>query len=122
MILKGTRKKVVTSPSTSKESGNENVANVFYGSATAYTAPSGARTATGTKPTQGVTVAVNPRLIPYGSKIRVEALDGSFSQTLIAQDTGGALKSNSAVADIYMESKSDCIRFGRKNVKLSVIK
>lgn len=120
VVLKGTRKK--PSVSNSKETRqNKSYGTVLTGSATAYTASSGARTSTGAKPVQGITVAVNPSLIPYGSKVRIESEDGSFSQTLIAQDTGGALKSNKALADIYMDSKDACKKFGRKKITLSII-
>ena len=94
---------------------------MLYGSAKAYTALSGARTSTGKSPIEGETVAVNPRVIPYGSKILVESTDGSFKKTLVAQDTGGALKSGSALVDIYMKSESACRQFGRKSVKVSIL-
>ncbi len=88
------------------------------GSATAYTASRGARTATGAVPVEGVTVAVNPKVIPYGSRVRVETNDGKVLWSGIAQDTGGALRRGSAVVDIYMSSTMKCIKFGRKNVKV----
>ena len=126
VILKGTR--VINSSSSSspkkdnkKKDNKEKSSKVIYGSATAYTALSGARTSTGKSPIEGETVAVNPRVIPYGSKILVESTDGSFKKTLVAQDTGGALKSGSALVDIYMKSESACRQFGRKSVKVSIL-
>lgn len=92
--------------------------NVLAGSATAYTAESGARTSTGAVPTQGVTVAVNPDVIPYGKKLLIKSTDGSFVWHGVAQDTGGALKRGSALVDIYMDSRVDCIKFGRKRVNV----
>ena len=92
--------------------------NVLSGSATAYTAECGARTSTGAVPTQGVTVAVNPEIIPYGKKLLIKSTDGSFVWHGIAQDTGGALKRGSALVDIYMDSRVDCIKFGRKRVNV----
>lgn len=88
------------------------------GSATAYTASRGAKTSTGATPVEGVTVAVNPKIIPYGSKVRVETNDGKVLFNGIAQDTGGALRRGSAVVDIYMDSTRKCFQFGRKNVKV----
>lgn len=99
-------------------SDDKSCKNVLAGSATAYTAESGARTSTGAVPTQGVTVAVNPDVIPYGKKLLIKSTDGSFVWHGIAQDTGGALKRGSALVDIYMDSKVDCIKFGRKRVNV----
>ena len=124
VVLKGTKEKEkvsVTSKKENKPSSCETTKQIF-GSATAYTASAGARTSTGKIPKAGETVAVNPKIIPYGSKILVEAVDGSFKKTFVAQDTGGALKSGSAVVDIYMNSLSSCKAFGRKQVKVSIIK
>lgn len=126
VVLEGTREPVVRITSGSVNSSKQTEYNgslkVLYGSATAYTAPKGARTSTGKVPVEGETVAVNPKVIPYGSKILVESNDGSYKKTLIAQDTGGALRSGSAVADIYMNSTQACKTFGRKPVKISILK
>lgn len=129
VVVKGT-KKVVSAPvsepakavSSSVAPEKKEVSKVIYGSATAYTASAGAKTSTGAAPIEGVTVAVNPKLIPYGSRILVESMDGSFRKELTAQDTGGALRKGSAVVDIFMKSNSSCKQFGRKNVKVSIIK
>ncbi len=128
VMVKGT-KKVASAPAAepakaavSNTSEKKEVSKVIYGSATAYTASAGARTSTGARPVEGVTVAVNPKLIPYGSRILVESTDGSFRRELTAQDTGGALRKGSAVVDIFMNSNSSCKQFGRKNVKVSIIK
>ena len=129
VMVKGT-KKVISAPVSepakvavsSNSSERKEVSKVIYGSATAYTASAGARTSTGARPVEGVTVAVNPKLIPYGSRILVESTDGSFRRELTAQDTGGALRKGSAVVDIFMNSNSSCKQFGRKNVKVSIIK
>ena len=128
VMVKGT-KKVASAPAAepakaavSNTSEKKEVSKVIYGSATAYTASAGARTSTGARPVEGVTVAVNPKLIPYGSRILVESTDGSFKREFTAQDTGGALRKGSAVVDIFMNSNSSCKQFGRKNVKVSIIK
>lgn len=119
IILEGTKNSGRTvSPESTAPCRSSNCSNVVTGSATAYTAPAAARTSTGAIPVQGVTIAVNPRIIPYGKKITVRSLDGSFECKGIAQDTGGALRSGSAVVDIYMNSEAECIKFGRKKVKV----
>lgn len=120
LILEGTKKstKAVSSSVALNESSQG--ANVLVGSATAYTSSGAARTSTGAVPTPGVTIAVNPKIIPYGKRITVKSVDGSFECQGIAQDTGGALKKGSALVDIYMSSESKCIEFGRKRVKVYV--
>lgn len=128
IVIKGTKK--LESKSTKKSSNNtkntnssnQNAKKVIYGSATAYTASKGAKTSTGRSPISGHTVAVNPNVIPYGSRILVETTDGSYKKEFVAEDTGGALRRGSAVVDIYMDSTSSCRAFGRKNVKVSIIR
>ena len=100
---------------------------MFCGKATAYSVsgcvqrPGGIITSTGVKPVEGITAAVNPAQIPYGSKIRVRALDGSYDKILTAQDTGAAMRSGRAMIDIYMNSEQDCKNFGVRTVEVSVL-
>lgn len=61
-------------------------------------------TATGTHATEGRTIAVDPRKIPYGTKV---IIDG---KTYIAEDCGGAIKGNKI--DLYFESHSDALEYG----------
>ncbi|WP_298834158.1 G5 and 3D domain-containing protein [uncultured Planococcus sp.] len=92
----------------------------FYVSATAYTASctgcSGI-TATGinlhTNPGLKV-IAVDPSVIPLGSKVWVEGYGNA-----IAGDTGGAIKGNKI--DLFMANKSDALSFGRKQVKVRIL-
>ncbi len=94
---------------------------VLTGSGTAYTAPAGALTATGNEVYEGG-VAVNPSLIPYGSKLYIESTDGSFSYGYAtAIDTGGALMDGSAIVDLFYFSLDDCYSFGRRDVNVYVI-
>ena len=105
---------------------DENGVKVNYsykltGSGTAYTAPAGALTATGAEVYEGG-VAVNPELIPYGSKLYIETTDGSFSYGYAtAVDTGGALMDGSAIVDLFYFSLDDCYSFGRRDVNVYVI-
>ncbi len=92
---------------------------VLTGSATAYTANEGALTATGVPAYVGG-VAVNPNIIPYGSKLYIVA-DGYTYGYATAVDTGGALMSGTALVDLYMSTYDECINFGRRNVTVYVL-
>lgn len=92
---------------------------VLTGSATAYTASEGALTSTGVPAYVGG-VAVNPSVIPYGSKLYIVA-DGYTYGYATAVDTGGALMSGSALVDLYMSTYEQCINFGRRNVKVYIL-
>jgi uncharacterized protein YabE (DUF348 family) len=61
------------------------------------------------------TVAVDPRVIPLGTKLYVEGYGYA-----IAADTGGAVKGN--IVDLYFDTKSDCYNFGVRKVKVYVLK
>ena len=84
--------------------------------ATAYThtdAGCNKTTATGTTVRWG-TVAVDPRMIPYGTKMFIVSNDGSFVYGLsTAEDCGGAIKNNRI--DLYMPTTSQCFQFGVRN-------
>ena len=105
---------------------DENGVEVSYkykltGSGTAYTAPAGASTATGTPVYEGG-VAINPDLIPYGSKLYVESTDGSrVYGYATAIDTGGALMDGSAIVDVFYFSYEACCNWGRRDVNVYVI-
>lgn len=94
---------------------------VLTGSGTAYTAPAGSGTATGVTAYHGG-VAVNPNLIPYGSKLYVVSTDGSFVYGYCtAVDTGGALMDGSAIVDCFYDTYNECVNFGRRDVNVYVI-
>lgn len=83
----------------------------FYCACSSCSGGYGAGTATGTRCTEGRTIAVDPRVIPLGSKVYIEGF-GDF----IAEDTGGAIKGNKI--DIYLSDHSRCYALGvaRANV------
>lgn len=94
---------------------------VISGSGTAYTSPPGALTATGVAAYHGG-VAVNPNIIPYGSKLYITSTDGSFVYGYAtAVDTGGALMDGSAVVDCFYNTYDECVNFGRRNVNVYVL-
>ena len=80
--------------------------------ATAYSG--GGKTATGTVPKWG-TIAVDPKVIPYGTKVYIP----QFNKTFIAEDCGGAIKGNKI--DIYMNSKQECINWGRRTIDIYIV-
>lgn len=75
-------------------------------------------TATGTRATEGRTVAVDPRVIPYGSEIVVRFTDGSEAR-LIAEDCGGAIKGNRL--DVYMDSHEAALVEGVKLAEVYIV-
>lgn len=94
---------------------------VLSGSGTAYTAPAGALTATGVAAYHGG-VAVNPNIIPYGSKLYITSTDGSVVYGYAtAVDTGGALMEGSAIVDCFYNTYDECINFGRQNVNVYIL-
>ena len=50
-------------------------------------------TATGTLATEGRTIAVDPKVIPYGSRVLLIWLDGT-QHSYIAEDCGGGVNGN----------------------------
>lgn len=74
------------------------------------------QTRSGAVPMEGVTVAVDPDVIPLGSMVYVTYEDGSTAE-YVAQDTGGAIKGNRI--DIYFESHQDALEFGVQAVNVS---
>lgn len=76
-------------------------------------------TRSGTQVRPGV-VAVDPRVIPLGSTLYVESAGRSPSYGIsYAEDTGGAIKGNRI--DLYYESRTAALRFGRQPVKVYVL-
>ena len=70
-------------------------------------------TATGTTVRWG-TVAVDPRIIPYGTKMFIVSNDGKYVYGLsAAEDCGGSIKGNRI--DLYMPTTKECFQFGMRN-------
>ena len=95
------------------------IAEVMYVECTAYT-HTGERTAKGTWPDLG-TIAVNPKIIPYYSKIYVPGYGYGT-----ALDTGGFRHAENGMknlVDLFFNSESECRRWGRKrNFKVYILK
>lgn len=76
-------------------------------------------TASGMQARYGV-VAVDPKVIPLGTKLYITSLDGSWTYgEAIAGDTGGAIKGNRV--DLFFDSYSECINFGRRQAMVYII-
>ncbi|EMV4568083.1 TPA: DUF348 domain-containing protein [Listeria monocytogenes] len=127
VVVRGTKEKVVATP----------VSNVSTSSATSSSASSASSTPSGGKTYKmestaysggGTTayginlsanpglkvIAVDPRIIPLGSKVWVEGYGEA-----IAGDTGGAIKGN--IVDVYFPNESQCYSWGRRMVTVKVL-
>ena len=88
---------------------------VLTGVCTAYTAKDGARTSTGALARRGL-VAVNPKQIPYGTKLYIPGYG-----ICTAADTGGAMRQGRAMIDLYMDSEHECRQFGRRTKQIYIL-
>lgn len=113
---KSTTKKKVTSTKkeTKKKSTKKESKKVNLGTFKVYAYSSGGITASGARTKANHTVAVDPKVIPLGSKIMVNG------KVYKAEDTGGAIKGKKL--DIYMPSESDCRNWGVRNCTVYLLK
>ena len=76
-------------------------------------------TASGTRARVG-TVAVDPKLIPLGTKLYIENADGSGGYGYaVAEDTGGAIKGYRI--DLFFNSTQEALQFGRRQVRVYLL-
>ncbi|MEG0050598.1 MAG: 3D domain-containing protein [Terrisporobacter sp.] len=119
IIVKGTKKKetknskATSSRIISKTTKSNSLRTKVMVSATAYSGDS--ITATGTVPKWG-TIAVDPSVIPYGTKVYIP----QFNQYFIAEDCGGGIKGNKI--DIFMNSESQCNSWGKRTIEIYIVK
>lgn len=75
-------------------------------------------TASGLKPVRnpnGVsTIAVDPNVIPLGTKVYVSGYG-----VAIAADTGGAIKGN--IIDVFLNTHEECMSWGRRQVTVQIL-
>ena len=97
-----------------------NYKKVYTGkSCTAYSI--GTRGASGMRLGVG-TIAVNPNVIPYGTKLWITSADGKFVYGYaIAADTGSFASGTRTFADLYFGSYKEACYFGRRNLNIYVI-
>jgi uncharacterized protein YabE (DUF348 family)/3D (Asp-Asp-Asp) domain-containing protein len=121
VVAVGTKRKIaglVRSPIyVTRGTGRVPSGRVFSMRASAY-APNygpgvGSRCANGMKARKGV-VAVDPRVIPLGTRLYVEGYGEA-----IAADTGGAIKGNRV--DLCYNTPGECFKFGRRTVKVHIL-
>jgi 3D (Asp-Asp-Asp) domain-containing protein len=90
--------------------------------ATAYTTEGYDKktTATGTLAHRGV-IAVDPKVIPYGTKVYVTSKNGTswVYGIATAEDTGGAMKGSKV--DLFFDTLDECYDFGRRNAAVYIL-
>lgn len=114
----------------SRGGGNITYKSSFKARATAYSAGFSStgknpgdknygRTASGTvvrrNPNGYSSVAVDPNVIPLGTKLFIEGYGYA-----IAEDTGGAIKGNTI--DVFFDTDSECYNWGVKSVNVYILK
>ena len=118
VVKKGTKVEAVKVASSRGESSRNIYSNTNSKGrhmsvvATAYTGDS--LTSTGKKPRWG-TISVDPKVIPYGTKVYIPQFDKIF----IAEDCGGAIKGNKI--DIFMNDESSVYNWGRKTIDIYIV-
>lgn len=96
-----------------------NYSRMITGRATAYYG--GGITATGA-PARTGHVAVNPKQIPYGTKLYIITSDGSMVYGYAsAEDTGGFVNHGRTVIDLYFNTYGACVNFGVRQVDIYVL-
>ena len=90
--------------------------------ATGYYAPYGAGTATGRLAQVGY-VAVDPKIVPYGTKMWIVAHGntGFVYGYALAADTGGAMLSGKNFVDLYYETYYECVLNGLRYVDVYIL-
>jgi len=86
-------------------------------SATAYC--KGETTASGVGVRTGI-AAADPAILPVGSVIRVETPNPRYSGVWTVMDTGPAVRGRTV--DLYLWSCKEALQFGRRKVRLSVLR
>ncbi|MBR2877367.1 MAG: G5 domain-containing protein [Clostridia bacterium] len=88
--------------------------------ATAYCIPGGT-TSTGEKARTGY-IAVDPNEIPYGTEMYIVSADGKrVYGYCIAADTGSFINSTDWTVDLYMDSESECVNWGRRDIIIYIL-
>lgn len=140
VVLRGTLEKEeepstdTSAPDVSGGNGTGNVAGTFVdmygntvsyssmlsGTCTAYSVPGGT-TSLGWDAVYGV-VAVDPNIIPYGTKMYITSPDGSVVYGYgVAGDTGGACMAGDIIADLCYNTVEECSQIGRRTMNIYIL-
>ncbi|MGN0172405.1 MAG: G5 domain-containing protein [Acutalibacteraceae bacterium] len=130
VVIVGTYEEPISAPADAVISGGGSTGSftyskVYTGSATAYTNENGLcgeYTASGMKAQRGV-VAVDPNVIPYGTRLYITSVDGSFVYGYcVAGDTGGFVyNGTNTITDLFFDTLAECYAFGRRDVYVYVL-
>jgi 3D (Asp-Asp-Asp) domain-containing protein len=85
--------------------------------ATAYC--KGETTASGVGVRTGI-AAADPAILPVGSVVRLETPNPKYSGVWTVMDTGPAVRGR--IVDLYLWSCKDALQFGRRKVRLTVLR
>lgn len=67
-------------------------------------------------------IAVNPNIIPYGTRLYITSPDGSIVYGYgVACDTGGAAMAGDILADLCYETEAECVSFGRRDMVIYIL-
>lgn len=137
VVLRGTREdssSPAPAPDTGSGSGSTGSGKTFVdhngnvveytsmltGNCTAYSVPGGT-TSLGWDAVYGI-VAVNPNIIPYGTRLYITSPDGSVVYGYgIAGDTGGAVMSGEIIADLCYNTIEECSIIGRRPMNVYIL-
>lgn len=132
VVVKGVKVREALKPSTDNNgvggtiqdtSGNTlSYSRIMTGECTAYyPLKPGDLTSTGVVAGYGC-VAVNPNVIPYGTKMYITSPDGSIVYGYgVAVDTGGAAMSGRILADLCYDTEAECSIIGRRNMVIYIL-
>ena len=76
-------------------------------------------TASGVGVRSGI-AAADPKLLPVGSVVEIESSDSRYSGIYTILDTGPAIKG--PIVDLYMWSCHEALKFGRRPLRLTVLR
>ncbi len=102
-------------PATKQTAARTTAAATQLFTATAYSLRG--RTASGRFVARGL-IAADRRVLPLGTRVRLEA--DAYSGEYLVADQGGAVRGRKI--DIWMPSTSEAMRFGRRPIKLTILK
>ncbi len=105
------------------DSAGRNVAytKLLTGKGSAYTADSGTTSSTGRPLSVGV-VAVDPDVIPYGTRLYITSADGRYVYGYaLASDTNSVVENGEAIVNLFYDSDSQCKAFGSRDVNVYIL-